>query len=122
MAENDPVADISEPTKPDEMTAQKEGERNAQGGIGCAWTLLGVNIVLIGLLMTSMVQGPYASDEQELWYRYGSLACFLAGAVVPAVALFALRRSRTLIIGSTAWMLMVLLAFVGFGMMSSGGV
>ena len=83
------------------MFGQDEHEKNGSEGVGCAWTLLALNTVLIGLLMTSMVQGPYSSGEQELWYRYGSLGFFLAGAVVPAIALFALRRSRVLIIAST---------------------
>jgi hypothetical protein len=104
------------------MTTQKEGEQNRRGGIGCAWALLGVNTLLIGLLTASMVQGPYSSTEQELWYRYGSLSFFLAGAVLPAIALFAFRLSRALIVVSTAWMAIILLAFVVFGMMSSGGV
>jgi len=91
-------------------------------GIGCAWTLLGVNAVLMGLLAASFVRGPYSSSEQELWYRYGSLGFFLAGAALPAIALFAARRSRWVVIASTLWMLTVLLGFAWFAMMSGGGV
>ena len=91
-------------------------------GIGCAWLLLGVNALLMGLLALSFGQGPYSSAEQEVWYRYGSLGFFVAGAVLPAIALFTFRRSRWLILASTAWMSAVLLGFVWFVMMSGGGV
>jgi hypothetical protein len=104
------------------VTPQKAGEQNRVEGIGCAWTLLGINAVLMGLLAASFVQGPYSSNEQELWYRYGSLGFFLAGAALPAIALFAARRSRWIIVASTAWMLVCLLAFAWFAMMSGGGV
>lgn len=104
------------------MTSKQAGELNRVGGIGCAWLLLGVNVLLMGLLAISFGQGPYSSGEQELWYRYGSLSFFVAGAVLPAAALFAFRRSRWAILASTAWMLAVLLAFIWFAMMSGGGV
>ena len=101
---------------------EKVGPPNRIEGIGCAWALLGLNTVLIGLLTASFVQGPYSSGEQELWYRYGSLGFFLAGVVLPAIALFVARRSRWVVIASSAWMLIALFGFVWFGMMSSGGV
>jgi hypothetical protein len=104
------------------VTPQKADEQNRVEGIGCAWGLLGINAVLIGLLATSFAQGPYSSSEQELWYRYGSLGFFLAGAALPAIALFAARRSRWVVLVSTAWMLTLLLAFAWFAMMSGGGV
>ena len=91
-------------------------------GMGCAWAVLAVNAVLMGLLASSFVQGPYSSNEQELWYRYGSLGFFLAGAALPAIALFLARRSRRIIIASTAWMVAILLAFAWFAMMSGGGM
>ena len=91
-------------------------------GIGCAWALLVINVVLMGLFAASFAQGPYSSSEQELWYRYGSLGLFLAGAALPAVALFAARRSRWIVIACTAWMLTLLLVFACFAMMSGGGV
>jgi hypothetical protein len=97
-------------------------EQNRVEGIGCAWALLGVNAVLMGLLAATFMQGPYSSTEQELWYRYGSLGFFLAGAALPAIALFAGRRSRWVVIASTTWMLTLLLAFAWFAMMSGGGV
>jgi hypothetical protein len=76
----------------------------------------------MGLLAASFGQGPYSSAEQELWYRYGSLSFFLAGAVLPATALFAARRFPWVIVATTAWMFGLLLAFVWFALMSSGGV
>ena len=104
------------------MTPKEVGEPNGVDGIGCTWLLLGVNALLTSLLVVSFGKGPYSSAEQELWYRYGSLSFFVAGAVLPAVALFAFRRSRWFVLASTAWMLAVLLAFVWFAMMSGGGV
>jgi hypothetical protein len=104
------------------VTPQEEGEQNRVEGFGCAWALFGVNAVLMGLLAAGFVQGPYSSSEQELWYRYGSLGFFLAGAALPAIALFAGRRSRWVVIASTAWMFTLLLAFAWFAMMSGGGV
>lgn len=104
------------------MIPEEAGEQSRAEGTGCAWVLLAINTTIIGLLTASFVQGPFSSDEQELWYRYGSLAFFLAGSVVPAIAMFATRRSRMVIVASTAWMLITLLAFVWFAMMSSGGV
>ena len=104
------------------MRQQGAGEHNGAQGIGCAWALLGVNAMLMGLVAASFVRGSYSSSAQELWYRYGALAFFLAGAALPAIALFAGRRSRWIVIASTAWMIALLLAFVWFGMMSGGGI
>ena len=104
------------------MTPNEAGERKRADGIGCAGLLLGVNALLMGLLAVSFGQGPYSSAEQELWYRYGSLSFFVAGAVLPAIVLIAFRRSRWVVGASSAWMLAVLFACVWFAMMSSGGV
>jgi hypothetical protein len=90
--------------------------------MGCALAMLGVNTVLIGLATVSFTQGPYSSREQEFWYRYGSLAFFVAGSILPGIALFADRRSRVVIGASIAWMAATFLAFVRYAMMSSGGV
>jgi hypothetical protein len=116
------IADVSGPGQSELVTPHETGEQNRVEGIGCAWTVLGVNGVLMGLLAASSVQGPYSSSEQELWYRYGSLGFFFAGAALPAIALFAARRSRWIVIASTVWMLMLLLAFAWFAMMSGGGL
>lgn len=62
---------------------------------GCVWSMLGVNAVIIGLLTLSYTQGPYSSWEQELWYRYGSLAFLSGGVILPAIAmLLGASRSR----------------------------
>lgn len=101
----------------------READRQNRGeDIGCAWVVLGVNTVLIGLFTASFVQGPYSSNGQELWYRYGSLAFLLAGSILPTIALLAGRRSIVLVVATTLWMLTTLLAFVWFAMMSGGGV
>ena len=91
-------------------------------GFGCAVALLGVNAMLMGLLALSFVQGPYSSLEQELWYRYGSLGFVLLGVVLPASSLFAARRFPWIIVASSVWMLVALIGFVWFAMMSGGGV
>jgi len=104
------------------VTPQEAGEQTHVEGIGYAWTMLGVNAMLMGLLGASFAQGPYSSSEQELWYRYGSLAFFFAGVILPAIALFVGRRSRWVAIGSAIWMLALLVASAWFAMMSGGGV
>ena len=117
-----PIADIRGLGQSGLVRPQEAGEQKRVEGLGCAWALLGVNAVLMGLLAASFVQGPFSSREQELWYRYGSLCFLLAGAAVPAIALFAGRRSRWVVIACTAWMLALLLAFAWFVMMSGGGI
>lgn len=92
------------------------------GDVGNAWKMLAINVAIIGLLTGSMVQGPFSSREQELWYRYGSLSFFSAGVVLPAFALLAFRRSRAVVVVSKAWMVVILLGFWWFAAMSSGGV
>jgi hypothetical protein len=81
-----------------------------------------LNTLFMGLLTANFVQGPYSSSQQELWYRYGSLGLFLVGAVLPAFALVYGRRSFWIVAAATVWMLLILLTFVWFGMMSGGGV
>ncbi|MFN6934249.1 MAG: hypothetical protein ACK4NZ_03745 [Tsuneonella sp.] len=76
----------------------------------------------MGLVAASFGQGPYSNSEQEIWYRYGSLGFFVGGAVLPAIALFAFRRCWWVVVAVTAWMLMALLAFIWFVMMSGGGM
>ncbi len=89
---------------------------------GCSWTILIVNIVIIGFFTASMAQGPYSSREQELWYRYGSLGFLISGVVLPAAVLFVIRRSRATVGLLTAWMAAILLGFTWFLAMSGGGV
>lgn len=87
-----------------------------------AFTMLIVNGLFIGFAVTSFVQGPYSSREQELWYRYGSLGFFIAGVVIPAAVLLAFRRLRPVVRILTAWMSVVFLGFVWYLAMSGGGV
>jgi hypothetical protein len=98
---------------------QQKGDRPATG---CALAILAVNTALIGLATASFTQGPYYSHEQELWYRYGSLGFLMVGVVIPAVALFAGRRSGLVVGASVAWMAMTLFAFIYYAMMSGGGM
>ena len=79
-----PVADIRAPGHVACMERQDLIELDRV--VGRAWTMLVVNVVVIGFLTASMVQGPYSSREQELWYRYGSLGLFVAGVILPAVS------------------------------------
>jgi hypothetical protein len=91
-------------------------------GIGCASIMLAVNTGLMGFVAFSFARGPYSSGEQELWYRYGSLTFFLAGSVLPAIALFVGRRSPPILLASLSWMFLVFLAFAGYAIASGGGV
>ena len=89
---------------------------------GCAFAMLAFNTVVIGFTAASFAQGPYSSFEQELWYRYGSLAFFIVGCLFPAVMLFAFRRPLWILAGSVGLMLVSLLMFFGYAIMSGGGV
>lgn len=104
------------------MDPQDRIEQQRPRNVGDAWTMLVVNVVIIGLLTGGFAQGPYSSHEQELWYRYGSLSFFLAGVIIPAFAIFTIRRSRLVVAILNAWMLATLLGFTWFAAMSSGGV
>lgn len=98
------------------------GEHKQGGGVGCAWAMLAINAAFIGLLTVSFVQGPYSRSEQELWYRYYSLVFLVAGVVLPAIVLFAVRRARGVVIFATVWMLIVIFGFGCYAMLSGGGV
>ena len=106
------------------MTAPTDGkqERKADAGIGCVLILLVVNTVLMGLFALSFALGPYSSWQQELWYRYGSIGFFLAGSVLPAIAVFWGRRSPAVLLATVSWLLLALLVFIGYAMVSGGGV
>ena len=94
-----------------------------QSGAGCVWGLLAFNVVAIGYLALAFAQGPYSSWEQELWYRYGSIAFFVVGAIVPAVAMFSgARRSGAMLGLVAAWLAATFLAFCYYAVMSGGGV
>ena len=90
---------------------------------GCAWSLLALNALLMGLAAFSFSQGPYSSEEQELWYRYGSLSFLLGGAIIPAVALLSFARKSALAVSLlSAWMVTAFLGFLIYVGFSSGGV
>jgi hypothetical protein len=62
------------------------------------------NALIIGVVAMAVSSGPYSSRQQELWYRYGSLALLTGGAVLPALALlFGAYRSRQLTGALVAW-------------------
>ncbi|HEY5711013.1 MAG TPA: hypothetical protein VIT38_03880, partial [Allosphingosinicella sp.] len=82
-------------------------------GLGCAVVGLALNTVLMGLLASQFARGPYASQEQEIWYRYGSLGFLLIGVILPAVALvLGTRRFPTLSTALAFWMAAVLFVFI----------
>jgi hypothetical protein len=92
-------------------------------GSGCAQFLAVVVVFLTGAMAFSFVNGEFSSPEQERWYRYGSLAFFIFGAVLPSIALkFSIRRSRTAVVALTLWMTAALLGFLYYAMLSTGGV
>lgn len=117
-----PVADVRKPGHVTRMEPQNPIEQDRSKMSGCSWTILIVNIVIIGFFTASMAQGPYSSREQELWYRYGSLGFLISGVVLPAAVLFVIRRSRATVGLLTAWMAAILLGFTWFLAMSGGGV
>ena len=90
---------------------------------GCAWSMLGINALIIGLAAVSFSQGPYSSWEQEVWYRYCSMGLLLCGAILPAIALLlGARKSALATALLTTWMLAAFVAFLIYAMFSGGGV
>lgn len=86
-------------------------------------TLVGINAVVMGWLTLSMVRGPFSSFEQELWYRYGSLAFFFLGVVLPVVAMV-LFRAKVLRFAApvNVWLIAIMVGFVVYLTSSGGGV
>jgi hypothetical protein len=119
---HDNIADIGAFRQTGSVTLERAEQRKRVEGIGCSWALLALNLVLMGLAASSFAQGPYSSIQQELWYRYGSLGLLLAGALLPAFALIYGRHSFKIAAAASVWMILTLLAFVWFAMMSGGGV
>ncbi|WP_129586235.1 hypothetical protein [Sphingomonas montana] len=97
---------------------EQERPRNA----GDVWAMLIANVVIIEFLTAGMARGPYSSREQELWYRYGSLGFLFTGVIIPAATMLAIRQSRFVVAFLNAWMFAILLGFMWFVAMSSGGV
>ena len=104
------------------MLTQEGDERGRREGFGCAWLTLSVNAIFIGLLTASFVQGPFNSKEQEVWYRYYSLGFFVAGVVLPTIAMIVFRRNAKVVLPSTVWMIIVFSCFRGYAMLSGGGI
>jgi len=93
------------------------------GGVGCLFVILGINAILIGLLAFSFSQGPYSSREQEVWYRYGSIAFLLAGVILPGVvSCLGSARSQRVMTALIIWMISILMVCVAYALSSSGGV
>ena len=89
--------------------------------IGCASVLIGLNALLMGPLFLGFSEGPYPSFKQELWYGYGSLGFLLAGAVLPALALFlGVGRSATAMTILVGWMVAMLGACLVYVVVSGG--
>jgi len=99
------------------------GSTDKAQGLGCAIAVIGLNIVLMSLLASTFVRGPFSDWRQEVWYRGGSLGFLLFGAVFPAVMLaLGARRSRPSIIALTVWMLTVLVFWFAYTLRSGGGI
>lgn len=112
-----PVTNATDPNSGDPLRAVQAG------GIGCVLAVIALNALLMGSLAAGFAFGPYSSLGQEIWYRYGSLGFLFFGAILPAVALvLGARRSSTLMLLLIPWMLCILVVFLGYAMMSGGGV
>jgi hypothetical protein len=106
------------------VTSPTDPPKNRDPGIGCLWTILGLNMLLMGLFALSSIWGPYSTTEQEFWYRWVPLGFLLAGAVLPGIGLAVARKpiGPGAISAAIIWLLIALVAFTGFAMMSGGGV
>ena len=92
-------------------------------GLGCAGTLAGINLVLMGLMASAFAFGSYSSAAQEDWYRGGSIALLVFGAILPVAALlFIARRRRGSVTAVTIWLGVSLIVFIYYVFMSGGGV
>lgn len=91
-------------------------------GVGCAATVAGINFVLMGVLALAFGHRPYSNALQESWYRDGSFAFLLFGAILPTAIIFLARRFRWVMAAVTAWMCAVLLAFFVYMFFAGGGV
>lgn len=79
--------------------------------------------LLTGVAALSLGQGPYSSLGQEIWYRFGSIGFVVAGAGIPAAALWlGARRSIYAMLALLLWMVLVLCGWLFYLMMSGGGV
>jgi hypothetical protein len=91
--------------------------------IGCAFSIVTLNTLLLGLIAWSFSHGPYSSHGQEVFYRYYSIGLFLAGAIAPAIILLlGAKRSLIATVALIAWMLFVLVNAIMYAVGSGGGV
>ena len=76
-------------------------------------------------MMAARAAKPPEQEPTPASQRVGAIlwpSFFVAGVALPAISLFAARSLRWLVVVTTVWMLVSLVGFVWFGMMSSGGV
>ena len=85
--------------------------------------LLVVNTIFIGFMTMARIRGPYSSHEQLILYRYGSLALFAAGVLIPWICFVFFRKfvERHTILASV-WLAATLSAVIIWGAALSGGV
>lgn len=92
-------------------------------GLGCAGTVAVVNLIPMGLIAYTFATMTYSNAEQERWYRGGSLAFLILGAILPMCWLLLMRRGYWGNIKAIiAWMLFAMLAFMGYVLISGGGI
>lgn len=86
-------------------------------------TLVAINAVIIGLFTFSFAQGPYSSGEQELWYRWISIAFLIGGVLLPAGLVFLRPQSaKRISVAINIWMVTTLFAFFPYLMFLGGGL
>jgi protein-S-isoprenylcysteine O-methyltransferase Ste14 len=106
----------------DEASVSTDGSQRLEG-LGCAGTIAVVNLLPMGLIAYTFAMMTYSNAEQEGWYRGGSLAFLIFGAILRLCWLILMRRGywgniKALI----AWMLFAMLTFMAYVLISGGGV
>ncbi|WP_156359221.1 hypothetical protein [Sphingomonas sp. Leaf242] len=106
----------------DEAPVSTNGSLRLEG-LGCAGAIAVANILPMSLIAYTFAMMTYSNAEQERWYRGGSLAFLIFGAIFPMCWLILMRRGywgnvKAII----AWMLFAMLAFIGYVLMSGGGI
>ena len=87
-----------------------------------AKSLLVINTILIGIVAFNFVQWSNPNDAQELWYRYGSIALFVFGSVIPAIMLWVAPRSPAVVKAAIVLMIATFVLFVWYGLNSGSGI
>ncbi|MEG3158901.1 hypothetical protein U1763_00135 [Sphingomonas sp. LB2R24] len=106
----------------DEARVSRNGSEPIPG-LGCAGTVAVVNLIPMGLIAYTFAMMTYSNAEQERWYRGGSLAFLIFGAILPLSWLLLIRRGcwgniKAII----AWMIFAMLTFMGYVLISGGGI